>query len=100
MGSVPWLTASRPSTTVAPDGLPRNRTLTTKGLLMKKLWARTLAASVVAFGIGGAGLASAQTLEPTATTQGPQPLGETSPLRLSITVAPMPAGTFKLKAGP
>jgi hypothetical protein len=57
----------------------------------------TLGAVIVALGIGLAGTASAQ--DPTATTAAPQPLGETSPLRLSITVAPMPAGTMKASVG-
>ena len=61
---------------------------------MKKRMARI--GLVLAVGVGFAGTASAQTLEPTPTAAASVgSLGETSPLRLSLTLAPMPAGKFK-----
>jgi hypothetical protein len=58
---------------------------------MKK--SRNLAMVTAAVGLCVSGTVAAQTLEPTPTVMGS--LGETSTLRLGITLAPMPAGTLK-----
>jgi hypothetical protein len=52
---------------------------------------------VAAVGLCVSGTAAAQTLEPTPTVMGS--LGETSALRLGVTLAPMPAGKVKGSAG-
>jgi hypothetical protein len=66
---------------------------------MKKHWALGSSVLAIVTLALGSGAAFAQSLEPTATAAGPQPLGETSALRVSLTVAPMPAGTLKASAG-
>lgn len=58
---------------------------------MKK--SRNLAMVTAALGLCVSGAVAAQTLEPTPTVMGS--LGETSTLRLGVTLAPMPAGTLK-----
>jgi hypothetical protein len=64
-----------------------------KAIIMKKL---NLAMAAAALGLCVSNSAGAQTLEPTPTVMGS--LGETSALRLGITLAPMPTGTFKSSA--
>jgi hypothetical protein len=62
---------------------------------MKK--SRNLVVAAAALGLCVSATAGAQTLEPTPTVMGS--LGETSALRLGITLAPMPTGTLKTGLG-
>jgi hypothetical protein len=52
---------------------------------------------VAALGLGVSGTVSAQELQPTPTVMGS--LGETSTMRLGVSLAPMPTGTLKGKIG-
>jgi hypothetical protein len=58
---------------------------------------RTLMLLVAATSLGLAGVASADETQPTVATN--PSVGPTSPMRLGITLSPMPVGTFKAAAG-